>query len=57
MRSNITAIFTMFFFLLSGSATATTTQFSAGSLKTVQTDMFCAEEKKKEEEEAEPECD
>ncbi len=58
MKSNITAIFAMFFFLLAGSASAATTQFSIESLQTIQSDMICAEKKKKKEsEEEEPECD
>ena len=62
MKSNITALFALFFFLVAGNASAASTDFSVNGLKSLQADMMCADDikkkkKKKEVEEEEPECD
>ncbi len=64
MKSNIIALFALFFFLAAGStATAATANLSMTNLKSLHADQMCAEDdeqkkkKKKVEEEEEPECD
>ena len=62
MKTIITNTLALFFFLIAGTASAATTDFSANGFKSIQSDMICAEEKKdkkkkKGEEEEEPECD
>ncbi len=64
MKSNIIALFALFFFLVAGTTSAASISLSSTGLKSLQADTMCGshdekkkDKKKKQTEEEEPECD